>query len=110
MKEHETASPAPEGKRPSELIDGRIEELGAGGEGGWRGRVLAQVRAIIRKADARIVEEWKWRGTPVWSLHGAGGGIVCTGEPYKSRRAGREADLRERGQVEGPRWIVQHEP
>ncbi|MEA2708140.1 MAG: hypothetical protein QOF78_741 [Phycisphaerales bacterium] len=73
MKKHETA----EGKRASELIDGRIEELGAAGD--WRGKVLAQVRAIIRKADAKIVEEWKWRGTPVWSHDG----IVCTGETYK---------------------------
>ncbi|MEA2734754.1 MAG: hypothetical protein QOE14_1205 [Humisphaera sp.] len=73
LKKHETA----EGKRASKLIDGRIEELGAAGD--WRGKVLAQVRAIIRKADARIVEEWKWRGTPVWSHDG----IVCTGETYK---------------------------
>jgi len=70
MKKHETA----EGKRASELIDRRIEELG-----GWRGKVLAQVRALIRKADPEIVEEWKWRGTPVWSHDG----IVCTGEAYK---------------------------
>ncbi len=74
MKKHETA----EGKRASELIDRRIEELG-----GWRGKVLAQVRALIQKADARIVEEWKWRGTPVWSCDGVRGGIVCTGEAYK---------------------------
>ena len=74
MKKHETA----EGKRASELIDGRIEELGD-----WRGKVLAQVRALIHKADPEIVEEWKWRGTPVWSCGGVGGGIVCTGETYK---------------------------
>jgi hypothetical protein len=70
MKKHEKA----EGKRASELIDGRIEELGD-----WRGKVLAQVRALIHKADPDIVEEWKWMGTPVWSHDG----IVCTGETYK---------------------------
>ena len=57
----------------SELIDGKIQELGD-----WRGEILAKVRDIIRKADPEIVEEWKW-GTPVWSR----GGIVCTGEAYK---------------------------
>jgi hypothetical protein len=70
MKKHETA----EGKRASELIDRRIEELED-----WRGKVLAQVRALIQKADPEIVEEWKWMGTPVWSHDG----IVCTGEVYK---------------------------
>ena len=58
----------------SALIDQKIKELGD-----WRGKTLANVRAIIRKADPEIVEEWKWRGTPVWSH----GGIVCTGETYK---------------------------
>src|SRR5690242_19051068 len=58
----------------SALIDGRIEELGD-----WRGKMLAKVRAIVHKADPEIIEEWKWRGTPVWSH----GGIVCTGETYK---------------------------
>jgi hypothetical protein len=57
------------------LIDGKIRELGD-----WRGKTLAKVRAIIREADPEIVEEWKWMGTPVWSH----GGIVCTGETYKS--------------------------
>ena len=57
------------------LIDERIKELGD-----WRGKMLAKVRAIIHKADPEIVEEWKWRGTPVWSH----AGIVCTGETYKS--------------------------
>ena len=57
------------------LIDNRIEELGD-----WRGKTLAKVRAIIHEADPEIVEEWKWMGTPVWSH----GGIVCTGETYKS--------------------------
>jgi hypothetical protein len=55
-------------------IDEKIKELGD-----WRGKTLAQVRAIIRAADPEIVEEWKWMGTPVWSH----GGIVCTGETYK---------------------------
>src|SRR3954463_2856768 len=74
MKKQEPAD-RNEGKRASELIDGRIEELGD-----WRGKVLAQVRALIRKADPDVVEEWKWRGTPVWSHDG----IVCTGETYKN--------------------------
>src|SRR5215510_2699494 len=59
----------------SELISRRIAELGD-----WRGKTLANVRAIIHEADPEIVEEWKWRGTPVWSH----GGLVCTGETYKS--------------------------
>ena len=57
------------------LIDQKIRELGD-----WRGKTLAKVREIIRAADPEIVEEWKWRGTPVWSH----GGIVCTGETYKN--------------------------
>ena len=59
----------------SALIDERIKELGD-----WRGKMLAKLRGIIHAADAEIVEEWKWRGTPVWSH----GGIVCTGETYKN--------------------------
>ena len=59
----------------SALIDGKIRELGD-----WRGKTLAKVRAVILEADPEIVEEWKWMGTPVWSH----GGIVCTGETYKS--------------------------
>src|SRR6202789_4453451 len=59
----------------SAFIDERIKELGD-----WRGKVLARVRGIIHAAEPEIVEEWKWRGTPVWSH----GGIVCTGETYKS--------------------------
>ena len=59
----------------SESIDEKIRELGD-----WRGEMLAKVRGIIREADSEIVEEWKWMGTPVWSH----GGIVCTGETYKS--------------------------
>ncbi len=64
-----------ESKSPSQLIDARIKELGD-----WRGDALARVRAIIKQADPQIVEEWKWRGVPVWSHDG----IICTGETYKS--------------------------
>src|SRR3954454_20211119 len=60
---------------PSRLIDGRIKELGD-----WRGRMLAHDRALIKQAEPRVVEEWKWRGVPVWSCDG----IICTGESYKS--------------------------
>ena len=63
------------GKSPSELIDQRIAELGD-----WRGDTLARVRALIKEADPQVVEEWKWRGVPVWEDHG----IICTGETYKS--------------------------
>jgi hypothetical protein len=59
----------------SALIDAKIKELGD-----WRGKMLAKVRALIHEADPEIIEEWKWRGTPVWSH----GGIVCTGETYKN--------------------------
>ncbi len=62
-------------KTASELIDERIRELGD-----WRGETLARVRAVVLGADAEIVEEWKWMGTPVWSR----AGIICTGETYKS--------------------------
>jgi hypothetical protein len=65
----------PEGESASRLIDTRIAELGD-----WRGETLAQVRALIKEADPEVVEEWKWRGVPVWSH----GGILCTGESYKS--------------------------
>ena len=60
---------------PSELIDGRIRELGD-----WRGETLSRLRTLIKQADPEVVEEWKWRGTPVW----AHDGIICTGETYKS--------------------------
>ena len=60
---------------PSELIDARIVELGD-----WRGETLARMRALIHEADPEVVEEWKWRGVPVWS----DGGILCTGETYKA--------------------------
>jgi hypothetical protein len=61
------------GKAVSRLIDQRIRDLG-----GWRGETLARMRALILEADPEMIEEWKWRGTPVWSHHG----IVCTGEAY----------------------------
>jgi len=64
---------SPSGKSPSQLITDRIAELGD-----WRGEVLSRVRKLIREADPEIVEEWKWRGVPVWSHNG----IVCTGESY----------------------------
>ncbi|MEA2922223.1 MAG: hypothetical protein QOF07_2186 [Bradyrhizobium sp.] len=60
---------------PSRLIDARIKELDD-----WRGKMLARVRALIKQADPDVVEEWKWRGVPVWSHDG----IICTGETYKS--------------------------
>jgi hypothetical protein len=63
------------GEAASILIDQRIIDLG-----GWRGETLARLRALILEADPVMIEEWKWRGTPVWSHHG----IVCTGETYKS--------------------------
>ncbi|MBV8392987.1 MAG: DUF1801 domain-containing protein [Alphaproteobacteria bacterium] len=63
-----------EAKRPSDLIDGRIEALGD-----WRGRTLARVRALIKQAVPDVIEEWKWRGVPVWEQDG----ILCTGETYK---------------------------
>jgi hypothetical protein len=63
------------GESPSQLIDARIRELDD-----WRGEMLARVRALIKDADPDVVEEWKWRGVPVWSH----GGIICTGETYKN--------------------------
>jgi hypothetical protein len=63
------------GDSPSQLIDARIKELGD-----WRGATLARVRSLIKQADPEVVEEWKWRGVPVWSH----GGIICTGETYKN--------------------------
>jgi hypothetical protein len=64
-----------EGESPSRLIDARIEELDD-----WRGKTLSHVRALIQQADPEVVEEWKWRGVPVWSHDG----LICTGETYKS--------------------------
>src|SRR5499425_1085838 len=62
-------------KSPSQLIDARIKELGD-----WRGKMLSRVRALVKEADPEVVEEWKWRGVPVWSHDG----ILCTGETYKN--------------------------
>jgi hypothetical protein len=62
-------------KTPSQLIDARINELGD-----WRGKMLSRLRTLIREADPEVVEEWKWRGVPVWSHDG----LICTGETYKT--------------------------
>lgn len=70
-----TQSANPRGESPSQLIDARIQELGD-----WRGQTLALVRTLIRQAIPEVVEEWKWRGVPVW-YHG---GQICTGESYKT--------------------------
>ena len=61
-------------KSPSQLVDARIKELGD-----WRGKMLSRLRTLVKEADPEVVEEWKWRGVPVWSHDG----IVCTGETYK---------------------------
>jgi hypothetical protein len=73
-----TMSKKPSGTKedsPARLIDARIKALGD-----WRGATLARVRALIKQADPEVVEEWKWRGVPVWSH----AGIICTGETYKA--------------------------
>ena len=62
-------------RSPSQLIDARIEELGD-----WRGKTLSRLRALIKEADREVVEEWKWRGVPVWYHDG----MICTGETYKN--------------------------
>jgi hypothetical protein len=62
-------------KSPSQLIDARIKELDD-----WRGKMLGRLRGLVKEADPGVVEEWKWRGVPVWSHDG----IICTGETYKS--------------------------
>jgi hypothetical protein len=64
-----------EGDSPSQLIDARIKELSD-----WRGETLARIRTLIKKTDPEVIEEWKWRGVPVWSH----AGIICTGETYKN--------------------------
>ncbi|HEX4012366.1 MAG TPA: DUF1801 domain-containing protein [Candidatus Cybelea sp.] len=66
---------ATKSESPSKLIDERIKELDD-----WRGKTLSRMRSLIKKADPEAVEEWKWRGVPVWSH----GGIICTGETYKN--------------------------
>jgi hypothetical protein len=68
-------SGASQGQSASELISQRIAELGD-----WRGETLGRMRQLIREADPDVVEEWKWRGTPIWSHDG----IICTGESYKT--------------------------
>jgi hypothetical protein len=69
-----TKSRAKKAESPSDLIDAKIEELDD-----WRGEMLAKLRALIKEAVPEVIEEWKWRGTPVWSHHG----MICTGETYK---------------------------
>ncbi|MET4016226.1 DUF1801 domain-containing protein [Bradyrhizobium sp. S3.2.12] len=64
-----------DGASPSRMIDGRIKELGD-----WRGEMLGRIRSLIKRADPDVVEEWKWRGVPVWEHDG----IICTGETYKA--------------------------
>lgn len=75
MKKPSPKKPDEPQDTPSRLIDARIAELGD-----WRGKALARVRGIIRRADPEVVETWKWRGVPVWEH----GGIICTGETYKA--------------------------
>ena len=67
-------SESQESKSPSQLIDARIEELGD-----WRGEMLSRLRTLVKEADPEVVEEWKWRGVPVWYHDG----MICTGETYK---------------------------
>ncbi len=62
-------------KSPSQLIDARIKE-----RGDWRGKMLSRLRSLVKQADPEVVEEWKWRGVPVWSHDG----LICTGETYKN--------------------------
>lgn len=70
-----TKSGSPKGRSPSQLIDARIKELGD-----WRGEMLSRLRSLVKEADPAVVEEWKWRGVPVWSHDG----LICTGETYKT--------------------------
>ncbi len=64
-----------ESESPSQLIDARIKELGD-----WRGKMLNRLRTLVKEADPEVVEEWKWKGVPVWSHDG----LICTGETYKN--------------------------
>jgi hypothetical protein len=75
MKSKSGSKEAKAGGSPSQQIDARIKELGD-----WRGEMLARIRSIIKQADRDVVEEWKWRGVPVWEHDG----IICTGETYKA--------------------------
>lgn len=70
-----TSAKNADGPSPSRMIDGRIKELGD-----WRGETLKRIRELIKEADPEMVEEWKWRGVPVWEHDG----IICTGETYKA--------------------------
>jgi hypothetical protein len=70
-----TKSESQEGQTPSQLIDARIKELGD-----WRGELLSRIRTLVKEADPEVVEEWKWRGVPVWYHDG----MICTGETYKN--------------------------
>ena len=70
-----TKSGSQKNKSPAQLIDTRIKELGD-----WRGKMLSRLRALVKEADPDVVEEWKWRGVPVWSHDG----LICTGETYKA--------------------------
>jgi hypothetical protein len=76
MKKSESqTSKSQTSKSPSQLIDARIKELGD-----WRGKMLGRLRTLVKEADPQVVEEWKWRGVPVWSHDG----LICTGETYKN--------------------------
>jgi hypothetical protein len=68
-------SGAQKSQSPSQLIDAKIKELGD-----WRGKMLSRLRTLVKEADPEVVEEWKWRGVPVWSHDG----LICTGETYKN--------------------------
>lgn len=70
-----TSAKNADGPSPAKMIDGRIKELGD-----WRGETLKRIRDLIKEADPEVVEEWKWRGVPVWEHDG----IICTGETYKA--------------------------
>ncbi len=72
---HNIRGESPQAKSASQLIDDRVEELGD-----WRGEMLSQLRGFIKEADPEVVEEWKWRGVPVWYHNG----MICTGETYKT--------------------------
>jgi hypothetical protein len=74
-KKGSSSDSSQKGGSPSQLIDARIDELDD-----WRGKTLSQLRALIKQADPAVVEEWKWRGVPVWSHDG----LICTGETYKN--------------------------
>ncbi len=91
-------STTPRASSPSRLIDERIQELGD-----WRGRTLAQIRQVIKRADPEVVEEWKWRGVPVWEHDG----IICTGETYKNVV---EDDIREGRRTRRSDSVVQLQP